>query len=78
VARRRREIMMSKETKTDDAGNKGFGLRGKVVDHKPGFDKGGQERKKETGGNHGFRRSEQKDIPQGSLAERIGKSKKGR
>jgi len=38
--------MMSKETKTDDAGNKGFGLRGKVVDHKPGFDKGGQERKR--------------------------------
>jgi hypothetical protein len=61
--------------KTDDEGNKGFGLPGKVVDHKPGFDEGRKER--ETGGNHVFRRSEKKDIPQESLAERIGKSKKG-
>jgi hypothetical protein len=68
---------MSNKMTTDDARNKGFGLPGKVVDHKPGVDHGGREQEKETGGNHGFRRSEQKDIPKGSLAERIGKSKKG-
>ena len=60
-----------------DAGNKGFGGRQNIVQHKPGFDHGGQKRKLETGGDHAFRRSDQKDIPQGSLADRIGNSRKG-
>ena len=75
--------MSPKHTKTgdgenaDDARNKGFGGRGHTVEHKPGFDSGGPKRKPETGGDHAFRRSDQKDVPQGSLADRISKSKKG-
>ena len=75
--------MTSKQTKTGDgenagdARNKGFVVRHHIAHHKPGFDNGGQRRELETGGNHAFRRSEQKDIPQGTLADRIGKSRKG-
>lgn len=75
--------MTSKQTKigdgenAGDARNKGFGGRQHIVEHRPGFDLGGQKRKLETGGDHAFRRSDQKDIPQRSLADRIGKSKKG-
>ena len=60
-----------------DAGNKGFGVRQHIVHHRPGFDHEGQKRELETGGNHAFRRSKQNDIPQGTLADRIGKSRKG-
>jgi hypothetical protein len=75
--------MTSKQTKlgdgqnAGDSGNKGFVVREHVVHHKPGFDHGGPERELETEGNHAFRRSEQKDIPQGTLADRISKSRKG-
>jgi hypothetical protein len=75
--------MTSKLTRTDgnedagDAENKGFGVRQHVVHHKPGFDYGGQRGEPETRGNHAFRRSEQKDVPQGSLADRIGRRKHG-
>jgi len=75
--------MTSKQTKTgggenaDDARNKGFGVRKNIVQHSPGFDQTSQKREIETGGAHAFRRSEQKDIPQGTLADRINKSKKG-
>jgi hypothetical protein len=68
--------MMSKKTKTGDDGNMGFGSRANVAQHKQGFDHGSPEREPETGGNHRFRRSEQKDIPQGSLADRIANFKK--
>ena len=70
-------MMAQERTKTGDEGNTGFGLREYVVHHKPGLDHGGPTRELETGGDHAFRRSEQKDIPQGSLADRIGRSKKG-
>ena len=75
--------MSPKQTKTndgenaDDTRNKGFGVRQYIVHHRPGFDDGGQKRELETEGNHTFRRSEQKDIPQGTLADRIGKPRKG-
>ena len=75
--------MNSKQTKSGDdqnAGderNKGFVGRQHVVDHGPGFDYGDKKRRVETGGNHAFRRSEQKDVPQGTLADRIEKSRKG-
>ena len=77
--------MASHRTKTGEAGNdagndarnKGFGLRDYVVHHKPGFDHGAPTREGETSGNHRFRHSEQKDIPQGSLAERIRTPAKG-
>ena len=74
--------MTSKHTKTGDgenAGdgrNKGFGVRQHIAHHKPGFDHRGQKRELESGGNHAFRHSEEKDIPQGTLADRIGKSRK--
>ncbi len=69
--------MMSKPTKRSDAENTDFGFRENVVHHKPGFDYGGPKREPEAAGNHRFRRSERKDIPQESLARRIAKSKKG-
>jgi hypothetical protein len=74
--------MASKQTKpggenAGDAGNKGFVVRQYIVDHRPGFDHEGPKRELEAGGNHAFRRSEKKDIPQGILADRIGKSRKG-
>ena len=65
--------MNSKQTKSDDdqnAGderNKGFGGRRHVVDHGPGFDYGDKKRKPETGGNHAFRRSEQRTFLRGLL-----------
>jgi hypothetical protein len=68
--------MMSNKTKSSDDGNMGFGFRAHVVHHKPGFDHGGPEREPENG-NHRLHRSEQKDIPQGSLAERLSQPKKG-
>jgi hypothetical protein len=70
--------MVSKTTKTGDDGNMGFGSSANLVDHKPGFDRGAPARERETRGNHRFRRSDQKDIPQGSLADRVAKSKKGK
>ena len=70
-------MMTSKRTKTGDDGNMDFRPRAKVVHHKPGFDHEAPERKLETNGNHRFRRSEKKDVPQGALADRLAKSKKG-
>jgi hypothetical protein len=73
--------MQSHRTKTgetgNDAANEGFGRRASVVHHKPGFDPGSLTREGETHGNHRFRRSEQKDVPQGSLAERTRTPAKG-
>jgi hypothetical protein len=64
-------------TTTGDAENRGFGFPEYVADHKPGFDHGGPEREIDAGDNsHRFRRSEKRDIPQESLASRIGKLKK--
>ena len=75
--------MSSKPTKTGstehagDAENKGFGGRRNVTHHKPGFDHGYQRSEPETEGNHAFRRSDQKDVPQESLADRVGRRKQG-
>jgi hypothetical protein len=75
--------MTSKPTKTGgtesagDARNQGFGGRQNVIHHKPGFESGHQRGEPETRGNHAFRRSEQKDVPQESLAERVGRRKQG-
>jgi len=64
-------------TRAGDAENRGFGLPEYVADHKPGFDHVKVEREIEAGDNsHRFRRSEKKDVPQESLARRIGKSQK--
>jgi hypothetical protein len=68
---------MAKSTKTSDADNTGFAIRENVVKHKPGFELEGQAAEVEAAGNHRFRRSEQKDIPRLSLAERIAKTTKG-
>jgi hypothetical protein len=69
--------MMSKRTIASDAENTGFGFRKNVAQHKPGFDQGSPEREPEADGNHRFRRSEEKDVPRRSLADRLGKPAKG-
>lgn len=68
---------MTKRTQADDDKNTGFSFRENVVKHKPGFDLGSQEREPEDSGNHRFRRSEERDVPKESLAERIAKFTKG-
>ena len=65
--------MVSRKMKTGDAGNTGFGFREHVVHHKPGFEHQSLKRELETGGNHRFRPSEQKDVPRESLSDRIDK-----
>lgn len=71
--------MAKRQTRdTSDAENTAFGLPEYLADHKPGFDHEGPKREIETGDNHRFRRSQKKDVPQKSLADRIGKSKKGK
>jgi hypothetical protein len=75
--------MTSEQTKTcgiqdtSDAGNKGFGGPQQIADLKPGFDEGQTREPVSEEGDHAFRRRERKDIPQGTLADRIGMSKKG-
>ncbi len=64
-------------TRTGDAENKEFGFSEHVADHKPGFEDAGAEREIDGGDkSQRFRRSQKKDIPQESLASRIGKLKK--
>lgn len=68
--------MASDRTKTSDDGNTGFGFRTSVADHKPGF----VAAEAHKGGDHGDHRArprDQKDVPRGTLAERLSKSKKG-
>jgi hypothetical protein len=67
---------MANRTRAGDAENTGFSIRKNVVHHKPGLDLAA-EVKDEGAGNHRFKRREQKDIPHGTLAERIAKSAKG-
>ena len=67
---------MARTTRESDAGNEAFGISKNLARHKPGLDLAA-EVKDEGVGNHRFRRSEQKDIPHGTLAERIAKSKSG-
>jgi len=67
---------MANRIKSGDADNTGFPIRKNVVQHKPGLDLAA-EVKDEGTGNHRFKRREQKDIPHGTLAERIAKPTKG-
>jgi hypothetical protein len=64
---------MARKTDINDERNVSFVPRENVVKHKPGLDLAAQEGKTEAG-NHQFRRSEEKKIPHGSLAERIAKA----
>jgi hypothetical protein len=66
-----------KRTEGGDEENTAFGLPGQVADHKPGFDSAVPKQEAETGNNRRFRPSAKKDIPQQSLAARIGKKQKG-
>jgi hypothetical protein len=68
---------MARTPRDNDAGNEAFGISKNVAQHKPGVDLAA-EVKDEGTGNHRFQRREKKDIPRGTLAERIAKSTKGR
>jgi hypothetical protein len=67
---------MARTTRDSDAGNEAFAISKNVAQHKPGLDLAAEVKDKGTG-NHRFQRREQKDIPRGTLAERIAKSTKG-
>jgi hypothetical protein len=67
---------MPRTTRESDAGNEAFAISKNVAQHKPGLDLTAEVKDKGTG-NHRFRRSEKKDIPRGTLAERIAKSTRG-
>jgi hypothetical protein len=67
---------MARTTRDSDAGNEAFVISKNVAQHKPGLDLAA-EVKDEGTGNHRFQRREQKDIPRGTLAERIANSTKG-
>jgi hypothetical protein len=67
---------MARIARDSDAGNEAFGISKKVAQHRAGLDLAAEVKDKDTG-NHRFRRSERKDIPSGTLAERIAKSAKG-
>jgi hypothetical protein len=59
-----------------DEENTAFGLPAKAVDHKSGFDDEVAKQEVETGNNLRLRPREKKDVPQESLAARIGKIRK--
>jgi hypothetical protein len=67
---------MSKTTRDSDDANDAFGISKNVARHKPGLDLA-SEVKDDSTRNHRFQRSDQKDIPRATLAERIAKSTKG-
>ena len=73
-------MSMVKKQRMDlgDAENTAFGIPEILQDHKPGYDDGDSKRKVGVGGDHRFKRSDKKAVPQESLAVRIGKSKKGK
>ena len=66
----------SQNKEKGDGENTAFGLPKNLSDHKPGYDHRVSKPEIETEGDHRFRPSGKKDIPQGSLADRIGKSQK--
>ena len=70
--------MTKRQTATGDDENTAFGFSEYLAQHKPGFEHGGPKEETGTDDSNRFRRSEKKDIPQKSLADRIGKSKKGK
>ena len=61
-----------------DEENTAFGFQAKAVDQKSGFDGEVAKQEYEMGNDHRLQPSEKKDIPQESLAARIGKNLKER
>jgi len=70
--------MSSKNIKGSDEENTSFGVPEKVVDLKAGFQREVAKQEGETHSDQRRRPSEEKDIPQESLAARIGKMRKGK
>jgi hypothetical protein len=69
--------MTSKKSKNADERNGGFGFPIHVAQLKPGVDSPESHREVETGKNHRLRPAKHKEIPQGSLADRMRKARKG-
>jgi hypothetical protein len=67
---------MARTARDSDAGNEAFGISKNIAQHRTGLDLAAEVKDEDTG-NHRFRRSERKDIPSGTLAERMAKSKGG-
>jgi hypothetical protein len=61
---------MAKRTGASDEGNTGFSV-GKHAEHRPGIDMTSHPREAEGSTDHQFKRSDEKDIPKGTLAERF-------
>lgn len=68
--------MRSMRIKGADEENTAFGLPAKTADHKSGFYGDIVKQEVESGNNHRRRPREKKDVPQESLAARIGKAQK--
>ena len=68
--------MRSERLKGADEENVAFGLLAKAVDQKSGFAPEVAKQEVEEGNNRRRRPTEKKDIPQESLASRIGKIQK--
>lgn len=65
--------MRSMRFKGADEENTAFGLPAKAVDQKSGFEGEVAKQEGEAGNNRRLRPREKKDVPQESLAARIGK-----
>jgi hypothetical protein len=68
--------MHSERIKGADEENAAFAFPAKAVDQKSGFDSEVAKQEVEEGNNRRLRPREKKDIPQESLASRIGKIRK--
>jgi hypothetical protein len=64
---------MANRTGASDEGNTGFGFGKHVAEHKPGIDMTSHPREAEGSTDHQFKRSDEKAIPKGTLAERFAK-----
>jgi hypothetical protein len=76
-----KEAMMQRRSYPGDRENTSFELPyGKFEDHKPGLSYDKEEKARETRGgdqdDRRFKRSARKDVPKGSLAERVRKASK--
>jgi hypothetical protein len=69
--------MRSERSKADDEKNTDFGFQRKVMERKSGFNREPAKQEAEKGEDGWLSPSEEKDIPQESLAARIGKTQKG-
>jgi hypothetical protein len=61
--------------KSGDDRNSGFGSGSNVARHKPGFEPSPAVRGQD--GNHTFKHSDNKDVPQESLRDRLTRPRKG-